>query len=189
MYSKTGNNFTDRQIVASILNGDSLAFGSIIKNTEALVAQIVFKMIPNAEDRKDMVQNIYLKAFDHLPGFRFQSKLSTWVARIAYNTCLSWLEKKKLLFPGQGQDEDGIVEEGTEQIIFQKELSGVLQTAINGLPPVYKTLITLFHYEELSYEEIALITGLPDGTLKSYLFRARKTLKEHLLAKYKKQAL
>jgi RNA polymerase sigma factor (sigma-70 family) len=201
VYSKTGNNLTDRHIIASILKGDATAFGSIIKNTEALVAQIVFKMIANAEDRKDMAQDIYLKAFHHLPGFRFQSKLSTWVARIAYNTCLSYLRKKKLLFPGGAQDKDGTGEEelemlsnralndpgsGTEQLIFQKELSGVLQTAINGLPPVYKTLITLFHYEELSYEEIGQITGLPEGTLKSYLFRARKTLKENLLAKIQK---
>ena len=73
--------------------------------------------------------------------------------------------------------------------ISKKELTFILKSEIENLPPVYKTLITLYHNEELSYEEIKEITGLPEGTLKSYLFRARKTLKENLLAKYKKEDL
>jgi RNA polymerase sigma factor (sigma-70 family) len=195
---------TDKNLVDKVLKGDSQAFGIIIKNTEGLVAQIVFKMIPNTEDRKDLVQNIYLKAFHKLSSFRFQSKLSTWIAQIAYNNCLSHLEKKKLVLPGGGQDKNGSGEDtlallssrygmdsysGTEQFIDQKELSGILQVEINSLPPVYKTLISLYHQEELSYEEMVEITGLPEGTVKSYLFRARKMLKENLLAKYKKEAL
>ena len=202
--SKTGNNFADWDIVQRVLKGDTPAFGMIINNTEGLVAQIVFRMIPRVEDRKDMAQEIYLKAFSHLAGFRFQSKLSTWIARIAYNTCLSWLEKKKLVLPGHPsdkdlQDEDLLTalsdgspdgpENTTEQFIFQKELSVILQVEIDCLPPVYKTLITLYHQEELSYEEIAQITSLPGGTVKSYLFRARRTLKKNLLAKYKKESL
>lgn len=204
MNSKTGNNFADWDIVQRVLKGDTPAFGMIINNTEGLVAQIVFRMIPRVEDRKDLAQEIYLKTFTHLAGFRFQSKLSTWIARIAYNTCLSWLEKKNLIFPGHPSDKrpededlltvlsDGSLngtENATEQFIFQKELSGILQVEIDGLPPVYKTLITLYHQEELSYEEIAQITSLPGGTVKSYLFRARKTLKQNLLAKYKKESL
>jgi RNA polymerase sigma factor (sigma-70 family) len=195
---------TDKNLVDKVLKGDSQAFGIIIKNTEGLVSQIVFKMIPNTEDRKDLVQNIYLKAFHKLSSFRFQSKLSTWIAQIAYNNCLSHLEKKKLVLPGGGQDKNGSGEDtlallssrygmdsysGTEQFIDQKELSGILQVEINSLPPVYKTLISLYHQEELSYEEMVEITGLPEGTVKSYLFRARKMLKENLLAKYKKEAL
>jgi RNA polymerase sigma factor (sigma-70 family) len=199
-----GMHLTDKNLVDKVLKGDSQAFGIIIKNTEGLVAQIVFKMIPNTEDRKDLVQNIYLKAFHKLSSFKFQSKLSTWIAQIAYNNCLSHLEKKKLVLPGGGHDKDGSGEDtlallssrygmdsygGTEQFIDQKELSGILQVEINSLPPVYKTLISLYHQEELSYEEMVEITGLPEGTVKSYLFRARKMLKENLLAKYKKEAL
>lgn len=195
---------TDKILVDKVLKGDSQAFGMIIKNTEGLVAQIVFKMISNAEDRKDLVQHIYLKAFHKLSSFKFKSKLSTWIAQIAYNNCLSHLEKKKLVFPGTGLDKEGSQEDelellsnrygrdtnsGTEQFIDQKELSGILQMEINNLPPLYKTLISLYHQEELSYEEMVEITGLPVGTVKSYLFRARKMLKENLLAKYKKEAL
>ena len=64
-----------------------------------------------------------------------------------------------------------------------------LSTAIEQLPPLYRTLIALYHQQELSYEEIAQITSLPDGTVKNYLFRARKLLKQHLLARYQRDEL
>jgi RNA polymerase sigma-70 factor (ECF subfamily) len=196
-----GNNPADRHLVDRVLRGDTRAFGIIIKNTECLVAGLVFKLIPVAEDRKDMAQEIYLKAFHNLAGFRFQSKLSTWIARIAYNACLSWIEKKKLILAGNPEDEDlcslstetvhlrDTVSSDSERQLFQKELSGILNKEISGLPPIYQTLITLYHQESMSYEELSQITGLPDGTVKSYLFRARKMLKENLLSKYKKEAL
>jgi RNA polymerase sigma-70 factor (ECF subfamily) len=197
----TGNNPADRNLVDRVLRGDTRAFGIIIKNTECLVAGIVFKLIPVAEERKDMAQDIYLKAFHNLAGFKFQSKLSTWIARIAYNSCLSWIEKKKLILPGNLQDEDAyslstdsvhpryVASSDSERQLFQKELSVILNKEINGLPPLYQTLISLYHQQSMSYEELSQITGLPDGTVKSYLFRARKMLKENLLSKYKKEAL
>jgi RNA polymerase sigma factor (sigma-70 family) len=197
----TENNWSDKHLIDRVLCGDTRAFGIIIKNTENLVAQIVFKLIPVSEDRKDIAQDVYLKVFYHLSGFKFQSKLSTWIAQVAYNACLSWIEKKKPLLPGNLFDEDiyeGSTDPGysglfianeSESRIFQKELSGILSKEIGGLPRIYQTLITLFHHEFMSYEELSQITGLPVGTVKSYLFRARKMLKENLLSKYKKEAL
>ena len=197
-----GNNPADKHLVDRVLRGDTRAFGIIIKNTENLVAQIVFKLIPIAEDRKDLAQDIYMKAFHNLAGFKFQSKLSTWIAQIAYNTCLSWIEKKKLVLPGNLHEEEEMYEttEATvynhsavgshsENRLSQKELSGILRREIDGLPAIYQTLITLFHHESMSYEELSQITGMPEGTVKSSLFRARKMLKENLLSKYQKEAL
>jgi len=195
---------SDQSLVEKVLKGDKQAFGIIIKNTEALTAQIVFKMIDNPEDRKDIAQDIYLKAFDKLAGFKFQSKLSTWIAQIAYNTCLNYLQKKKLVFPDNIHTEnqtdfDALENLGsrwndfsvntTEIRIAEKERAEALHYAMEELPPVYKTLIGLFHREELSYEEISRITGLPEGTVKSYLFRARKFLKENIFSKYEKEEL
>jgi RNA polymerase sigma-70 factor (ECF subfamily) len=77
----------------------------------------------------------------------------------------------------------------SEGQIFQKEVKAILQKEIDKLPVIYQTLITLFHHESMSYEELTQITGLPEGTVKSHLFRARKMLKENLLSKYKKEAL
>src|SRR5579864_949855 len=194
----TGNNPADKHLVDRVLRGDTRAFGIIIKNTENLVAQIVFKFIPVAEDRKDQAQDIYMKAFHNLAGFKFHSKLSTWIAQIAYNSCLSWIEKKKLVLPGNLYEDEKMyettndyssVENNSANNLFQKELSVILRKEIEGLPVIYQTLITLFHHESMSYEELSRITGLPEGTVKSSLFRARKMLKENLLSKYQKEAL
>ena len=198
----TGNNPADKHLVDRVLRGDTRAFGIIIKNTETLVAQIVFKLIPVVEDRKDLAQDIYMKAFHNLAGFKFQSKLSTWIAQIAYNSCLSWIEKKKLVLPGNLHEDEEMyettdarvnnlssVENNSENHLSQKELSVILRKEIEGLPAIYQTLITLFHHESMTYEELSQITGLPEGTVKSSLFRARKMLKENLLSKYQKEAL
>ncbi|SDP10665.1 RNA polymerase sigma-70 factor, ECF subfamily [Mucilaginibacter sp. OK268] len=197
------NHAADKQLVELVLAGNRYAFGKIIKNTEGLVAMIVFKMITNRDDRKDLVQDIYLKAFHGLPGFRFKSKLSTWIGQIAYHTCLHYLEKKKLLLLdqiGNREESDNLTLEGLssrnlsifeneiETRLNKKELNNILEKEIDKLPPVYRTLLSLYR-EELSNEEMVQITGLPEGTIKSYLFRARKTLKENILANYKKEDL
>ncbi|HSC39734.1 MAG TPA: sigma factor, partial [Chitinophagaceae bacterium] len=83
MDNPTGNNYSDKQLVDRVLRGNTQAFGIIVKNTETLVAQIVFKMVGSAEDRKDIAQDIYLKVFRKLDSFRFESKLSTWIAQVA----------------------------------------------------------------------------------------------------------
>ena len=195
MNLNTGIPPTDKQLIDRILRGNNQAFGIVVKNTEALIAQIVFKFIPHPEDRKDLVQDIYLKVFHHLSGFQFKSKLSTWIAQIAYNTCISWVEKKKLILPGllpEDLDESNTVRENDndpEYLLMQKEISAILTEEIKKLPPVYQTLISLFHQEQMSYIELAQITGLREGTVKSSLFRARKLLKETLLNKYQKEAL
>lgn len=191
---------TDRQVVDLVLGGDMHAFSSLVGMTEGLVAQIVCKLIPDEEDRKDVAQDVYMKVYQHLKGFRFQSKLSTWVAQIAYNTCLNRLQKKQFtIYPTRDGEEEGPDDEGradwlraadeTDRLLLEKELKGLLQAEIGRLPPLYQTLIGLYHQEELSYQEIAGITALPEGTVKSYLFRARRQLKDTMLSIYKKEKL
>ena len=183
------HNPEDRVLVTKILAGDSAAFGVLIKNTEALIAQVVGKMINNREDRKDIAQEVYLKAYKNMRGFRFESKLSTWVASIAYNSCLNHLEKKNPLVYRDAELPD-IKGDGTSSDMLDlKQRAGIVTLAIEQLPPVLKTLITLYHNEDLSYAEIQQITQLPEGTIKSYLFRARKALKENLLRQYKKEEI
>lgn len=193
----------DQELVKRMLSGDNTAFSLLVKSTEALVAQIVFKMVTNPEDRKDLVQDIYMNAYKHLHSFRFQSRLSTWIGSIAYHSCYNYLKKKKLLLVETSQH-DEMQQESLETIanrflnhsssetmeyIFRKELREALQIGINQLSPIYATLIALYHYQEMSYQEISEITGLPEGTLKNYLFRARKRLKDYVLLNYKKDEL
>jgi RNA polymerase sigma-70 factor (ECF subfamily) len=173
---------SDEEIIKKIMEGDRHAATRLIRDTEKLVAHIVFKMINDPSDRNDLVQDIYLKTFRYLPKFRFQSKLSTWVAKISYTTCFDHLRKRQLVI-----DLPEIQEEQDTVII--KEKAAILERVSHALPPVYRTLITLFHKEELSIDEIMQITGLPAGTVKNYLFRARKMMKEKLLNHYSKDDL
>ena len=194
---------TDRALVEKVLRGDTKAFSFIIKNTEGLVAQIIFKMIPNRDDRKDIVQDVYLKAFQNLPGFRFQAKLSTWIGQITYHTCVNYLEKKKLILldpMASGQETDGDAfdrlnsqldpfENDIEKHLLNQEFSQIVALEIDRLSPMYKTLITLYHQEELSYAEIGQIVQLPEGTVKNYLFRARKVLRDQVVRVYNQRTL
>ena len=195
---------TDQQLVALVLRGNTAAFGQIVHRTQGLVTQMVFKMIRHPADRPDVAQEVYLKVFKNLAGFKFQAKLSTWVGQIAYNTCLHYLEKKQLVLVDLSEQKpDGSSEEGRsppvalvagpdydpETALFDKDLASILSIAIEQLSPLYRTLISLYHQQEMSYEEIAQITSLPDGTVKNYLFRARKMLKQYLLASYQRDDL
>jgi RNA polymerase sigma factor (sigma-70 family) len=202
MERNRGSLHDDQYLVKRVLGGDTNAFSAIIKDTEQLVASIVFKMISNPEERKDISQDIYLKAFHKLNGFKFESKLSTWIAQIAFNTCRSYLEKKKMILievnhfsahdtPGNfnHQPRVDIFLNETENHIYNQELAAILTILIDELPILQKTLITLYHQEDLSYSEIAQITELPEGTVKSYLFRARKALKDNLVKKNKNDLL
>lgn len=202
--NNTGLNTTDRHLVDRVLRGESNAFGIIIKNTENLVAKIIFDMIVNDSDRKDIAQDIYLKVYQKLPGFKFQSKLSTWIGQICYNTCIDHLRKKKLvltenIFETETDQSNEILDmmnnaqgnfdEPVDTFVIGKNISEIVKKKIEKLPAIYKTLIGLFHHEELSYDEIGTITGLPAGTVKSYLFRARRELKNDLMLHYKKEDL
>jgi len=194
----------DKELVNRILKGETLLFATIIKNNEGLVAQITFRLLNNPEDRKDIAQDIYLKAYKNLSGFKFQSKLSTWIGQIAFNTCFNFLEKKKvILLDNKLQENENsnsalelaanklidLSNNEAENILFRSELAEIVQSAVEFLPPLYKTLVNLFHYEDMSYEEIAEITGMPIGTVKNYLFRARKGLKDNILLHHKQEEL
>ena len=172
-----------------MLAGDTVAFGTIIKNTEKLITQIIYKMISNTEDRKDIVQEIYLKAYKNISRFRFEAKLSTWIAQIAYNCCLNHLASKKINFLDEDEIKTDHSKEEADRNLLLKERADIIYAAIEKLSPVLKTLITLYHNEDLSYAEIQQITKLPEGTIKSYLFRARKALKNDLLQHYKREEI
>jgi RNA polymerase sigma-70 factor (ECF subfamily) len=195
---------TDQQLVAQVLGGNTAAFGQLMQRTQGLVSQMVSKMIRHPADRPDVGQDVYVKVFKNLAGFKFQAKFSTWVGQITYNTCLMYLEKKQLVLVDPAEPvPDSAVEEGRrapppliagteydpETVLFGQNLADILSMTIDQLPPLYRTLIALYHQQELSYEEIAQITSLPGGTVKNYLFRARKLLKQYLLATYQRDDL
>ena len=196
MNIQKANALSDESLVKAVLAGDRKAFGLIIKQSEGLVAQMTFKMINSPGDRKDIAQDVFLKVYKNLSKFQYKSKLSTWIGQITYNTCLNYLEKKKLVLMDDFDmhetpetDVHADTHSSVEELLFSKELTSILNSEIDKLRPLYKTLISLYHQEELSYAEISEITSLPEGTVKNYIFRARKVLKGSILFKYKRSEL
>ena len=189
--SNGSNHLSDKVIVTNILNGKIQDFAVVVKNTEKLVTQIVRKMTAKEDDQKDLVQDIYLKAYQNMSSFQFKSKLSTWIANIAYNTTINYLQKKKVpIIEIEAILEDKfVITENPEFVAIKTETLKILNLEIDKLPLLYKTLITLYHLEELPNKEIAEITNMPEGTIKSYLFRARRILKDNINHHYKNMQL
>jgi RNA polymerase sigma factor (sigma-70 family) len=186
----SGQPLTDQQFVDGILSGENKAVVALIRQTENLVAKIICNLVHAREDRRDIVQDTYLKVFHKIHTFTFQSKLSTWIGQIAYHTAVNWLRKKQLVYPGNLEEIEQAPDPAfAEMVVMQKELSQILQKHIQCLPPVQQLLLSLFHQQELSYAEIMVITGMPEGTIKNYLFRARKELKRQLLLTHSTEAL
>ena len=177
----------DESLVQAVLRGDREAFRSIVSNNERLVTHIVFRMVQQSHDREDLCQEIFLKVYDKLNTFRFGSKLSTWIASIAYNTCINFLRKKKLVILDYGSDDEehnaAVIKDSSlrpDELLVNKERNKLLWKLVDELPPVQQTILSLFHKQDLSLDEIATIMNMPLGTVKSYLHRARQTLRNKL---------
>jgi len=182
-------------LVEKILSGNTEEFKTIVQEYQRLVCHIVFRMIHKQEDREDICQDIFIQVYQNLGNFKFESKLSTWIARIAYNRCINYLEKKKTpLFDDFSPVEKSIETKSNNRIspdtfAEHQDRSSRLQLEIDKLPVQFRTILTLYHLEEMKYHEIGEILELPEGTVKSYLFRARKLLKEKLTMKYEVEEL
>jgi RNA polymerase sigma-70 factor (ECF subfamily) len=173
----------DGDLVQQILNGNSNAFRFLVAKHQRLVAHIVGRIVQRREDVEDISQEVFMKVYRKLKLFRGDARLSTWIAKIAYNTSISHVRRLK---DERSYDETpALVANETDdtinrQGIEREEAKKYLLELIEELPVHYRTVLTLFHLEEFSYKEIEEITDMPEGTIKSYLSRARKILKEKL---------
>ncbi|MBN1482231.1 sigma-70 family RNA polymerase sigma factor [candidate division KSB1 bacterium] len=174
----------EKQLIKQILDGDTRAFKIFIETYRRLVAHIVFRMVANSADREDVCQDVFVKAYQNLHGFQFQSKISTWLARIACNTCLNYLEKRRLpLFDDRALEEMNFVSHNDDPYTeaADSDINRLLRHYIDALPVLFRAIVTLYHLDGMKYEEISQILEIPAGTVKSYLFRARRMLREKLV--------
>jgi RNA polymerase sigma-70 factor (ECF subfamily) len=152
---------------------------------------MVYRMVQHPEDARDLCQDVFLRVHEKLEQYRFDSSLSTWIGRVAFSVAGRHLEKKRLpMHEARAEDEEGEpawqqVSDGfdLEAACADHETMQLLQQAIDRLPPMQRTLVTLFHLEEMGIGEIAVVTGQPEGTVKNYLFRARAKLRATLETK------
>ena len=154
-------------------------------------------------DREELCQDVFMRAYRYLDGFRFESKLSTWLARIARNTCLNHLEKKDMpLYADEAPSLEGDppdartalnrVPDPAEDVAAtteDRQRRDLVRKGIDALSEHYRTALTLYHLEGMSVSQISEVMDNPEGTVKSHLYRGRKKLKDWLLDRYQREEI
>jgi RNA polymerase sigma factor (sigma-70 family) len=173
---------TDAELVSQVLNGNQQACRYLVAKYRNLVNHIVRRIMIRDADAEDICQDVFLKVFSRFPGYRGDARLSTWIATIACNTAISCLKKKKTRKEIRSDPADFTAlkvysANDSANGYESEEIKKILLEMIETMPLHYRTLLTLFYLEEFSYIEIERITGMPEGTVKSYLYRARFLLK------------
>jgi len=188
-------NQEDRELILRILNNnDELAYKILEKKYSKIVANLIRKMIKDDDDVADLLQETFIKAFASLRSYKFEYSFSSWLYRIASNNCIDFIRRRKFHFVSihcdrnNSQDEPFIEipdeDKTADAKIIEQEKQEIINKAINELPEKYREIIKLRHIEELDYTQIAKRLGMPLGSVKANLFRARKIL--HLsLKRYK----
>jgi RNA polymerase sigma-70 factor (ECF subfamily) len=170
----------DQVYIDSILNGDANAFAVLVDRYKDLVYTLALRMMKHTEEAEEAAQDTFIKVYKSLDKFKGESKFSTWIYRVAYNTCLDRLKKNKR------QQYTVEINEYTEhQVktldnaldkIEAKEREQTIQDCLALLPSEDSFLLTLYYFEELSLEEIGKIVDLKPNNVKVKLFRSRKKL-------------
>jgi len=171
---------TDDDLIALVLAGRGDAFGTLAGRYERAVYHLAFRTLRDAEEAKDAAQEAWIKAYRGLASFRPGAKFATWIFTICYRVCCDRLAKRKR-YTGDEPPDVADPGAGPERAYEAAEEAAALRAAIDALPAKYRTVITLFHLQGRQYEEIAGVLGLPLGTVKTHLFRAKELLRAALV--------
>jgi RNA polymerase sigma-70 factor, ECF subfamily len=185
-------------VVAQARLGDPKAFSELLRRYDRKVFRLALHITQNREDAEDVLQEAFLKAYEHLDQFQGQSKFYTWIVRIAVNQALMKLRKRKSdrsvsLDETIDTGEDNVGreiaawDENPEQQYSREELNGILSSAVDGLAPIYRAVFVLRDIDELSTEETAEVLDLSVPAVKSRLLRARLQLRDKLSRYFKRK--
>ena len=176
----------DPDLLRRAQTGDEAAFGAIMREHYERIFRLVYAMVRNEHDARDICQEIWLTVWKQLPGFRGDAKFSTWLHPIATRRALDFMRKRRRWFDrflpfsnGDAEIESApepVSTEDARQSSEATDRSAQLKTALDTLPPKLRAALALREIEGLSYEEIAEATGVPTGTVMSRLYHARRQL-------------
>lgn len=166
----------EKELVRQVLSGSDSAIRLLIGKYERLVVHMVARVVSDDMDREELCQDVFVKVIDKLSTFHFDAKLSTWIATIAYRVAVNFAKKRKM---DQVDLEEVSFKVGTETDFTEEEdTKRFILKLVDQLPLNYKTVLTLFYLDGFSYPEIVEVTGMPEGTVKNYIHRARQKLKK-----------
>ena len=178
----------DRALVEAVLGRVPGAFETLVRDYQGLCWHIINRMVRHPDDTRELCQDTFLRVHQYLYQYRFESPLKSWIGQVAYSVARRFLERKRIpIVEPMQSDENDMLEQvpdafDLEAASADAELAAALQAEIDALPPLQRTVLTLYHLDEVSILEIAEITGLAEGTIKSHLFRCRARLRGRLQA-------
>ncbi|GAC1501053.1 MAG: RNA polymerase sigma factor RpoE [Vulcanimicrobiaceae bacterium] len=170
---------SESDLVAASLGGDSAAFTILVERYDRAVYHLAYRTMHDADEARDIAQEAFFKAYRSLKTFKPGAKFSTWIFSIAYHACCDRLNRRKR-YAASELPERADSTPGPAEIAISNDESQRLRTAISKLPEKYRTVITLYHLQGKQYDEIATVLGVPMGTVKTHLFRAKEHLRQLL---------
>lgn len=181
------------RLVERLIRRDEQAFNALVKAYERRIYGLMLRMIGSRAEAEDLAQEVFVQVFKAIGSFRGESKLSTWIYRIAINLCKNRSKYLRVRHAGDEEQLDSLKEHvgsarahrptvadiaRPDDMVEGQEVERIVRRAIFELEPSFRECLVLRDIEDLSYDEIGAITGLPEGTVKSRIHRARGQLKE-----------
>jgi RNA polymerase sigma factor (sigma-70 family) len=177
--------YSDNDLVQLIRSGDTGLYRQLVDRYKDRAFMLAVRMLRNREDAEEAAQDAFVRAFKGLDKFEGSAKFGTWFYKILYNVCLTRIAKRKDEFETLQFDENNSPDppltphEDYSEYEANDTISFIKRT-IDSLPAKYRTVLSLFYFQDLSHQEICDVTQMPTGTVKTHLFRARIMLQEKL---------
>jgi RNA polymerase sigma-70 factor (ECF subfamily) len=173
----------DRISVQAALRGDQAAFGDLVARYQTAVYNMAYRMLGDPTEAEDASQEVFVRAWNQLHTFQQERRFSTWLLSIASHLCIDLLRRRK---PTAPLDDVALYVESNEpepdEVALQSEQRDIVKKLLNTLPEKYRSVTVLRYYNDLSYDEIARMTGLTESAVKTQLHRARRMLADQLVA-------
>lgn len=177
---------TDGELITGALDGRADGFEELVRRYQRPIISYVYRMLGNYEAALDVTQETFIKVYNSLGKYSPEYKFSTWLYRIAHNAAVDHMRRNSVVTQSlEAENADGTYQiqlesraSSPEQDQERREWRAEIESVVECLPATYRDLILLRHSRDLSYDEIADVTGLPLGTVKNRLFRAREMMRE-----------
>lgn len=178
--AKMDERLRDDEAVSAVLSGASALYRDIVRRYQNMVFSIGKRFFHNEDDALDFSQDVFIRAFEKLELYREKGRFKYWLAKIAYNNAVNRIKSIKREEPLVNPELAVSNEKSIPRKFEEAEMSEVLSNAVAGLPEEYRICVDLYFYGGMSYPQISEITGIPVGTIKSNVFRAKSMLRSAL---------
>jgi RNA polymerase sigma-70 factor (ECF subfamily) len=179
--------FSDSEIIERIRHGDRRRYSYLVDKYKDKAFSLALRLLKNREQAEEASEDAFIRAYNALDRFQSRSSFGTWLYRIVYNVCITRIGDKKgdlkLIEYEEGKEYDEYTFPSQPSIYENIEMNDMIvfvRKIIDDMPQRYQVILSLFYFQELSHQEISHLIGVPVGTVKTHLFRARNMLQERI---------